>query len=86
MREIQKPRFLIVVTSLVIMFLAFTGLALSAFLSTAPFLPFWLKLVIITMQALLITLSVLQCVLYLKSYTDYRISKIELENKSVKSA
>lgn len=80
MKEIHKPQTLVLVTNLGLMFCALAGLALWI---SCP--SFGLKTVGVMLNSLLVVIAVLQCVLYLKNYVDYRLNEIEL-NKSVKSA
>jgi type III secretory pathway component EscU len=79
MREVQKPKRLLLVVNLILLFLS---LSLLALFSNAP--GHGSRLTGVFLGSLMTTLSITQCVLYLKSYIDYRLNEIEL-NKSVKS-
>lgn len=73
---------MIVVANLIVMFCTLTGLSFTASISTTSF---GLKLTSVLLQSFLITLAVMQCILYLKGYIDYRLNQIEVK-KSVKFA
>jgi len=78
MKEIQKPSSLLLVSILVGMFFTIFVLALS---TSCPY--FWNKLILIVFASLGIVLGVLQLVLYVKNYIDYRFNEIELKNKNL---
>lgn len=74
MKEIHKPKTLVLVANLVLMFCALAGLVLWVSCSS-----FGLRMVGIMLNSLLVVGAVLQCILYLKNYIDYRLNEIELK-------
>ena len=75
-KQVKKPKLGVPILSSVVGLLALIGLALTA---SQPGMELSLKLAMISLQSLVVFLSLSQWIVYFRAYIDYRLGNTENE-------